>query len=182
MRQFLVRKKTGFKNLNPLKPIVIRDFRGKIFYSTEGLKPVEKFNLPPGNYYIDTGSFRAMKNPVKYKLNKLPPAQRNLKPPTNFNVTFGFNPNKCTIKWGEGLIIYDDALKEATLPVLWFMLFHEYGHSLYSTERYADLLSANLMKKRGFNPSQIGKAPITSLSSRQLKRKKFLTNKLISQR
>lgn len=178
MELIMLNRKTGFRNLRPLHPVVIRDFRGKMFYSTEGLKPVKFFNLPPGQYYIESGDFVKMRKPYRFRLPKLPMPERNLKPPYDFDIIFGYNPNKCTINWIKKTITFDTSLKNATIPVLWFMIFHEYGHSLYSTEKYADLCSSKLMLIRGFNPSQIGIAPIISLSSKQYKRKKYLTRKI----
>lgn len=179
MIPLILHRKTGFINLNPLKPIIIRDFRGKLFYSTEGLKPVKKFNLPEGNYFIEKGHFSELKRPIKYKLSKLPPAKRKFKKPFSFKIVFDHNPNKCTISWATDTIIFDNSMRDETLPVLYFILFHEYGHSVYGNEKAADLMSANLMKIKGFNPSQIGAAPITSLSHRQLSRKKHLVKKII---
>lgn len=172
-------KKTGFKNLSFIEPVIIRDFRGKLFYSTEGLRKVDKFNLPSGNYTIDSGKIAKLKMPVKKILIKLPPPQRYLKPPLNFDVNFGNNPNKCTIFWNKHLILFDYALKEKTLPELYFILYHEFAHSLYKKEKLADLCAGNLMLRKGFNESQIGAAPITSLSSYQKIRKQNMVNKII---
>ena len=179
MRGFFVNKKTGFKNLTPDRPVIIRDFRGKLFYSTEGLKQVKKFNLPEGQYLLEKGNIKPLRFPVKFKLTKLPKPERRFPFPNNFVIFFDNNPNKCTIKWQKKQIVYDDALRQATLPVLIFMLYHEHGHSLYHTEKYADAYSRNMMIKRGYNPSQIGKAPLFSLSSAQYQRKKLIVNSLI---
>jgi hypothetical protein len=179
MIPLIISKKTGFKNMSPSKVIIIRDFRGVLFYSTEGLNIVKEFNLPPGTYFIDSGNIKPLKIPVSYKMAKLPIAERNLKPPFNFTVMFSENPNKCSIIWGEKTIIFDTKLKEKTLPELDFILFHEFAHSRYKTEKYADLCATNLMKKRGYNPSQIGMAPITSLSEMQFSRKQNIVNNII---
>lgn len=179
MRPFILHKKTGFKNLTPQQPVIIRDFRGVIFYSTEGLRPVKKFNLPEGNYFIEKGNIKPLKFPVKYRLAKLPKAQRKITPPFKFRILFDVNPNKCTISWFNKTITFDDELRNKPLPIIYFILFHEYGHSVYRTEKYADLMASNLMKIKGFNPSQIGSAPVLSLSKRQLPRKKYLVKKII---
>lgn len=179
MEPFILNKKTGFQNKTPQNPVIIRDFRGKLFYSTEGLRPVEYFNLPEGTYYKEAGNITMLKNPVKKVFIKLPPAERNLKPPLNFNVVFGVNPNKCTIQWDNKRIIYDNSLRDATLPVLYFILFHEFAHSLYTNEAFADICAANYMLQKGFNESQIGYAPVETLSHFQFKRKKFLIKKLL---
>jgi hypothetical protein len=179
MRPLILHKKTGFRNLKTSEPVVIRDFRGVIFYDTNGIGKVEKFNLPAGNYFIDKGFIKPMRFPRCYKLSKLPEPERSLPNPKFFSVLFGNNPNKCSISWPNRRILFDNSLKSYTLPELYFILFHEFGHQLYGTEKYADLFSANMMKRRGFNPSQCGESIITSLSKKQKARKKFLTKKII---
>lgn len=179
MQTLTLNKKTGFFNLNPKQDILIRDFRGKVFYDTTGLENVVKFNLPKGKYTVQEGEITFAPSPRKYKLSVLPHKERNYPSPSNFNIKFAPNPNKCTISWNKKLITFDTSLKDEPLAVLMFMLFHEFGHKFYSTEKYADLFSANMMKKEGYNPSQIGEAQILSLSDRQLHRKHFITNNLI---
>ena len=179
MNQLIVSKKTGFKNTSLSTPIIIRDFRGKIFYSSEGLRLVEQFNLPEGQYLIDSGVFEQMKKPVIYKVPPLPPAERNFPLPENFLIEFAPNINKCTIMWDKKKIVFDNALKNLSLPELYFILYHEFGHSKYKTEKYADLFSVCRMLKMGYNPSQIGASPVTSLSNAQYDRKKFIIKKVI---
>ena len=180
MQKIVLQRKTGFNNIGN-SPIVIRDMRHKIFYDTRPLrKHVTQFNLPEGSYYIESGKFVPRGTPVKYKLVRLPRPERNKKMPLDFAIIWGKNPSKCTIDWVSRTITFDHELKRLSLPELFFILYHEYGHALYSTEKYADLFSSNLMKKKGYNPSQIGAAPITSLSCRQIDRKRFLVDKLIN--
>ena len=121
MNQLIVSKKTGFKNTSLSTPIIIRDFRGKIFYSSEGLRLVEQFNLPEGQYLIDSGVFEQMKKPVIYKVPPLPPAERNFPLPENFLIEFAPNINKCTIMWDKKKIVFDNALKNLSLPELYFI-------------------------------------------------------------
>lgn len=182
-RTLYVSEKTGFKNNTPDVPIIIRDFRGVLFYSTVWLnKPVYNFNLPPGKYMVDQGSFTQMSKPVKYKLAGLPRPERFFPSPFKFDVKFGKNINKCSILWDQKIILFDNQFKESPLPILDFMLFHEFGHELYSTETLADQLSANYMKRRGYNPSQIGDAPISTLSERQIQRMQNVVDALIKTR
>jgi hypothetical protein len=178
MSPLILKKKTGFK-VNDNSPVIIRDFRGKIFYDTTGLRQVLQFNLPEGTYFIDKGNITPLLKPVTFQLIKLPIPERKLKPPLDFTILFASNPNKCTINWDLKTITFDNSLKGLSLPEIFFILYHEYGHSLYKTEKYADGFAANMMLKKGYNPSQAGKAPITSLSHRQLSRKKYIVNKLI---
>ena len=179
MRKIFLTKKTGFINVGN-KPIIIRDYRGIKFYDTSGLSPQpEKFNMPQGEYYLDQGHIRETE-PVNYPLVKLPPFERNLKKPYNFKIIFGDNPNKCTIYWRKKIILFDNDLKDYSLPELDFIRFHEFGHARFKTEKYADLMAVNYMLTKGYNPLQIGEAQLTSLSDNNYERKVFLTNKIVS--
>lgn len=179
MRQLKLNKKTGFKVTDIYQPIVIRDHRGILFYTTEPLLPkVKEFNLPEGVYFVDTGYFAPQMFPVSYGKIQLPFPERLLPRPDNFKVEFGHNPNKCTIFWKEGRILFDYQFKEKPLSEIMFILFHEEGHHLYKTEKYADGYAANKMLDFGFNPMQVGTAPMFSLSDRQLARKNYIVNKL----
>lgn len=179
MEQLILHKKTGFQNNFPARPIIIRDFRGVLFYSTEGLKPVEFFNLPEGCYFVDTGYFKVLPKPIKSNIMPLPRVQRLMSSPYDFTVNFGENPYKCTIDWKTKSILFDNAFKLKPLPEVYFVLYHEFGHTLYNTEKYADLYAANMMKERGYNDSQIGAAQINALSSMNYDRKEFVTNHLL---
>src|SRR3972149_10578245 len=150
MIPLVLKQKAGFINVNPNQPVIIRDIRGKLFYSTEGLRPVKSFNLPEGQYFIDQGTIQMTKF-IPPKLAKLPAPERSLKAPFDFAITFDYNPNKCTIQWRKKVIVFDNSLKDYTLPELFFILYHEYSHALYKTEKYADLHAANLMLKKGYN-------------------------------
>lgn len=179
MRKLVVTEKTGYKVNDIYKPIVIRDYRGIMFYTTEPLLPkVKEFNLPTGTYFVDSGYFSPMPYPVEYELKKLPPPQRKFPKPYDYRVRFDYNPNKCTIFWDLGIILFDNRLKDCSLPELYFILYHEISHARYKEEKYADLMAVNYMLCKGFNPSQIGMAPITSLSSAQYERKKYIVEKL----
>ena len=166
-----VPKKTGFKVLEVSTPVIIKDYRGIDFYDTTPILKngniVKSFNLPEGAYFVESGNFAKMKKPKKYKLAKLPPRQRLRKLPTDFEIIFGTNPSKCTIFWDNKVILFDNDLMSLTLPELFFILYHEYGHALYKTEKFADLYSANMMKIKGYNPLQIASAPIKSLDKNE---------------
>jgi hypothetical protein len=179
LRPLVLTKKTGFLNKTPNVPVNIRDFRGILFYSTESILPVYKFNLPPGRYLVDSGNFVPLKKPVRYKLAKLPwIPQRFYKKPWDFKLTFARNPSKCSIIWGKRIIIFDNALREKPLNILFFIFFHEIGHAEYRDEHLADLRSQNYMKQFGFNPSQIVTAPYYSLSSGADYRKLIMINSI----
>jgi hypothetical protein len=180
MRKLVLNKKTGFNVLPHSSDIVIRDSRGIIFYDTRPLeKKVKKFNLPKGIYFIESGAFREALFPVFYNLAKLPKPERNYPNPFNYDVMFANNPHKCTIDWNNKVITFDNSFKEKPLYVVNFILFHEFAHKLYSTEKNADLLAANYMLKRGYNPSQIGNAPLYSLSDAQYERKSNIINQIL---
>ncbi len=183
MHELTLSYKTGFKVLDVTKPVIIRDQRGILFYSTEALVPrVKVFNLPAGTYQVDAGSFRALDTPVMFRLAKLPPPDRIHPSPVGFALSFEENENKATINFIERNIKLDNQFFDKPLPSVFFLRYHEYAHQFFGGgkrgEMMADLLAHNFMLIKGFNPSQIGRAQITSLSCRQVHRKKFLINKI----
>lgn len=173
-------EKTGFKVLDPYKPIVIRDARGILFYSTESILPdVKVFNLPGvGKLFVDSGSF-VRSEIVDYPFLELPEAERNFPDTKNFKIVFGDNPHKCTINFRTETIFFDNAFKSKPLPEIFFILFHEEGHQYYLTEKYVDLYASNCMLAKGFNPEQIRWAHKNSLSERQEHRKMYVHNRMI---
>jgi hypothetical protein len=173
-------QKTGFRILKPEKEVIIRDNNGRLFYTTEYKTPkVKFFNLPAGDYLVDSGVFKSMQSPVDYPLMPLPPKQRNRPIPKDFRLVWGRNPNKCSIIWPEKKILFDVSLQEYTKPELDFIKFHEFSHANYHTEKYCDLKAANYMLLKGYNPIQIGVSQIDSLSGRQSDRKNFLVDMLV---
>jgi hypothetical protein len=180
MFKLRVGQKTGYEITKPEQEVVIRDSNGLLFYSTEAKTPkVKEFNLPPGEYIVDKGSFRSMPSPVNYPLMPLPGKERNRPIPTDFKIQYGNNPNKCSIIWPEKRIVFDYALQDYTRPERDFIRFHEYSHAHYFTEKYCDLKAGNYMILAGYNPIQIGMSQIDSLSGKQWQRKEFLTDMLI---
>ncbi len=172
-------------------PVRILDDRGISFYNTDTLDQVpDSFNLPSGNYIVDSGRFKPMAFPIKFKTERLPFPEIAFSPaPFNFEIVFADNKNKCSIYWKEKMIVFDNSFKECPLPQFYFILFHEYGHSLYGygklytakeSEAYCDLYASNKMLDLGFNPSQIMNAPKDTLSSRQDYRKDYIENTLIA--
>lgn len=191
MREIILRNKTGFKITRPETPVIIRDTRGILFYSTEPITPkVKQFNLPPGKYLVDQGSFTPLARPIEYPLKKLPPKQRNRKFPKDFKMKWGNNPNKCTVDWDRKTITFDTSFQESPLSHLDFIKFHEFGHARYGvkqgtdpdseayrqSEAFADLFAVNCMLLKGYNPEQIAETQIDSLSSSQKDRKEFIAN------
>lgn len=171
--------KKGFRITDPSSPVIIRDNRGVLFYTTEPYLPrIKQFNLPPfGRYKVETGAFTEMEKPIKYPYAPIPKLLLQRFPsPFDFKIEFAQNPAKCTIKWGQKKIIFDNAFKEKPLPEVFFILYHEFGHAFFNggtpkKESLCDQMAGNYMLARGFNPEQIMKAPITALSERQLERK-----------
>lgn len=180
MRKLVLDKVTGFRVKDPTKPVLIRDSNGFVFYDTEILVPkVTYFNMPVGTYFVETGFISPSLFPRVYNLADLPLPQRDRRKPFDFKIEFGYNPNKCSIIWDEKRILFDNSFLDKPQYEVFFILFHEYGHALYETEKYADLYASNMMKIRGYNPSQIIYAQMNSLSPQQFERKKFLNEQLI---
>ncbi len=193
MYKVTVTKKTGFRIADPSKPVVIRDNRHILFYSTESQTPkINCFNLPGfGTFWIEEGNIKPLEKPIHYPHAKIISSlERVRENPFDFAIEFGINKNKCTIKWDEKEILFDSSFLEKPLPDVFFILGHEYGHAFkvpyeiasnearkkgMTIEQYyesvCDEISGNYMKTLGFNPSQICKAPFDALSERQELRK-----------
>lgn len=182
MRDLILEEKTGFLSI---LPFTIYEPDGKIFYSSDFTDHIEKgekleFNLPAGEYKYD-GSFIKLPSPVAVKTVTLPQHERNIAK-KRYNIEFGDNPNKCTIFYDEGLILFDSSFKNKPLYIKYAIYFHELGHHWYKTEWKADLFAAKKMLDKGFNPSQIGLASIESLTNkpdsfdRKMKTVNMLTN------
>jgi len=180
-RRIFVTEKTGFKIKDPSVPVVIRDPRGLLFYSTEDLLPrVKYFNLPAGEYFVDSGDFAKATFPRDFKLSRLNYPDRVYESTGDFDVIFASNPNKCTIFWDEKKIVFDKQFENKSIPETMFILYHEMGHRYYDDENESDLYASNMMKVRGYNPSQIALAQMYSLSSKQIGRKIYVNKNLIN--
>lgn len=186
-------RKSGFQVIDPAIPVIIRDSKGIPFYDTTDLLPrVQRFNLPAGSYLVDTEENIAdLPYTVKYRHILMPAIQRTYPSPVNFEIKYGDNPNKCSILWDQGIIFFDSSFQNRPLPEVDFILGHEFGHQFYGgfdketqpdkydrAEMYCDWFSANRMNRIGYNPSQIGLAPIDSLSDRSDYRKNAIVQKL----
>lgn len=178
MLDLILEEKTGFSST---LPFVIYELNGNIFYSSDFTDKIEKgetlnFNLPAGSYKYN-GSFIKLPKPVPIKTITLPPRERNLAN-KRYNITFGDNPNKCTIFYDKGIILFDNQFKNSPLYVKYAIYYHELGHHWYKTEFKADLFSAKKMLDKGFNPSQIGMNILDSLSEKSFERKMKIINSL----
>jgi hypothetical protein len=179
MQKLILETKTGFSSILPFK---IYDNKGILFYSSDFVSKISKgerhsFNLPLGLYTVD-GFLIKLPQPVKYKEIILPKPERQ-KEIKKYKIVFGENPNKCTIFYDRGIILFDKVFLSRPLYERYNIYFHELGHNFYKTEKFADLFAAKKMLEKGFNPSQIGYGIIDSLSSNQLERKKFTVKKII---
>jgi len=166
MRDLILDEKTGFSTT---LPFTIYETNGNIFYSdkfTDKISSGERldFNLPAGIYKYD-GSFIKLANPVKTKSITLPMRERNIAQ-KRYNIEFGDNPNKCTIFYESGKILFDNSFRNKPLYIKYGIYYHELGHHWYKTEAKADLFSAFKMLEKGFNPSQIWLVAMESLSSK----------------
>ena len=166
MKDLILEEKTGFVSS---LPFCIYETDGQVFYSSEFTDKIAKgerleFNLPAGNYRYD-GSFIKLPFPIPVRHITLPPKERNYTP-KRYEIRFGVNPNKCTIYYAEGLILFDNSFREKPLYIKYAIYFHELGHHYYRSESKADLFSIKKMLDKGFNPSQIGLASLYSLSSK----------------
>jgi hypothetical protein len=170
--------KTGFWNTGN-QPIVILDDTHRPFYDTSILENrVIQFNLPAGEYYVFSGKFQQMMSPVNYPLIPLPLKEKHLQNPEHFAINYANNQHTASIHWDENRIILDKSLRSLTLPELFFILYHEYGHRFYNNEKACDAYATNRMLKEGYNPSQIGVSIINTLSDKNVARKEKLIESL----
>ena len=158
---FKVNKISGFFTMD--REVRIYTLDGEIFYFSNNRK-VTKFNLPKGVYKTDNNIKLNIK-PFSFKVKKLPPFERCLKRPKKIKLFFQPNPNKCTVRLNEGIIIMDTAIKELPKPCIMFVLGHELGHYYYKSENKCDNYSFNLLLKQGYNPSQLIWASELTLNS-----------------
>lgn len=164
MRDLILENKTGFRSSLPFE---IFEPDGKLFYSSDFTDHIKngkilEFNLPPGKYKYN-GNFIKLNFPVPVKNITLPKFERNYKK-KRYEIIWGNNPNKCTIFYNEGIILFDNSLKSKPLYVKYAIYFHELAHHRYKTEKFADLYAAKMMLEKGFNPSQIGLTVLGTLS------------------
>lgn len=186
MKKLVLAEKTGFSTLLPFK---IYDSTGFLFYSDTFVSKIREgkrlfFNLPIGEYQYN-GIFEKLPNPVSREkrieqINKeLPPPERKI-PNTGYRIEWGNNPNKCSIFYDQKRILFDKSLAKIPMYMKFYIYFHEMGHHLYKTEKFADLFAAKKMLQLGFNASQIGYSSLETLSDKQKERKEFLVNNLTS--
>lgn len=192
MFELMVTKKTGYIVTDPSVPIIIRDNRGVLFYSTEPLVPkTKRFNMPAlGKFLVDSGKFRLANEPVFYQLVRLPKRTAYRESPVNFRIKFSDNKNKATIDFLAREITFDTSVAELPLPYIYYLYYHEIAHQFFGTnkplnspeyktcEKWCDVMASNYMLNKGFNPSQIKEAQKNTLSERNEYRKEFLDFKL----
>jgi len=181
MIDLILENKTGFETILPFE---IYDITGNLFYSSDFSDHIRngeklKFNLPAGSYKYN-GSFIKLSAPVEHKKIILPKRERLLKgSKKEYKVIYGKNPNKCTIYYKAGLIIFDESFRSVPLYIKYAIYYHEIGHHFYKTESKADLYATKKMLDLGFNPTQIGLAGLLSLSNSSYDRQEKMINRLI---
>ena len=171
MRDLILDHKTGFRST---MPFVIYDPNNIIFYSSEftnkiALQKPLLFNVPAGKFTYE-GNFIKLDFPVSVQNVALPLRERNITQ-KRYDIQFGENPNKCTIFYDKGIILFDNSFKDKPLYVKYTIYYHELGHHWYITESKADLFAAKKLLELGFNPSQIQLAMLDSLSNKSMERK-----------
>lgn len=171
MKDLILENKTGFRST---MPFTIVDNKGILFYDSTFTDHISKgepleFNLPAGFYKYD-GSFIKLDSPVKTVNFPLPPKERHY-PQKRYKIVFGDNPHKCSIFYEPGIILFDNGFKNAPLYIKYGIYFHELGHLFYKTESKADMYAAKKMLDYGFNPSQVGRVGLMTLSNNSFDRK-----------
>ena len=170
MRKLILDKKTGFRSTLPFS---ICDPNGIEFYNSDFTKHISEnkpleFNVPAGVWQYN-GNFIKLPFPVSVKNVALPLKERNITL-KRYDIEFGSNPNKCTIFYERGIILFDNSFLSKPLYVKYLIYFHELGHHWYITESKADLYAAKKLLELGFNPSQIQMGILNSLSEKSIER------------
>jgi hypothetical protein len=178
MKDLILEHKTGFSSL---LPFAIYEAGGQLFYSSDFTTKINdgqrlNFNLPAGVYKYD-GSFTKLDFPVSVVNISLPPWERTYMQ-KRYDIIFGSNPNKCTIFYDKGVILFDSSIMQKPLYVKYVIYYHELGHHFYKTEKYADMYAAKRLLEKGFNPSQIGRGFMEGLSEKSVDRKMEIVNAL----
>jgi hypothetical protein len=178
MKDLILEEKTGFSSIMPFD---IYESSGILFYSSEFTDKISKgerlnFNLPHGEYKYN-GNFIKLDSPVAVKNVPLPMKERRIAG-KRYKIEFGNNPNKCTIFYDKGLILFDSSFLNKPLYIKYLIYNHELGHHFYKSEDKADLYAVKRMLERGFNPSQIGRGALESLSDRSMDRIMKIVNLL----
>lgn len=181
MKKLILEHKTGFETKLPFE---IFDNKGNVFYSSDFTDHIAKgekvkFNVPPGIYDYN-GIFIKLPKPVEIQTINLPLKQRNIHGKNNkrYKIVFGDNPNKCTIFYDRGIILFDSQYLNVPLYIKYGIYFHELGHHFYKDEEKADLYATKKMLEYGFNPSQIGRVGLITLSNNSFDRKMKTVNVL----
>lgn len=177
MKTLEVSEISSYKSGSPL--IEILDNRGLPFYffRNDDRKEII-FNMPSGIYFLNGCDVTYNGSPLKYICPPLPKPEKKIDIVEHLEIEVAENPNKASIDIKTGHVIIDKSFMNNEIPFVHFILFHELGHFLYSTEWKCDVFSACQMLKLGFNPSQCFYANSICLSERQAERKSILFNYL----
>jgi hypothetical protein len=170
MKDLILEKKIGFISTMPFNII---EPNGNLFYSSDFTDHIKngqrlEFNLPGGIYKYD-GNFVKLNFPVPVVNIVLPSKERNISY-KRYEIIFDTNPNKCTIFYDEGVILFDTSFLTKPLYIKYVIYFHELGHHWYKSEEKSDLFAVKKVLEYGFNPSQIGRAFLDSLSEKSFER------------
>lgn len=145
----------GITGFEALSPVIIYDWKGVIFFASES---PTFFNLPANFWGKIEGEVRELNEPVKYYIPDLPKFEKKT-PLKKLTIKYGENPNKCSVRFRDGVILFDNQFKDKELTRN-YIIGHEIGHFFYlgngdTSELNCDIFSAKMMLENGYNPSQI---------------------------
>ena len=159
--------------------IKIYDDKKRLFY--QRLNPAKelcKFNLPKGEYFTPCNVARG--EIVVYDIPQMPRPEKITPLPKKFFIEVGKNPNKCSVYMVTGKIFFDKQfLSSLNRSEICYIILHEFGHYLYSgngmsSEKKCDTFATCKMLELGYNPNQILKASLNSLTSSENSKKRKL--------
>ena len=137
-------------------PVVVYTLDGKPFYAYKNATGARvHFNLPKGMF--ETANLLDRAQLRKYKVEKPPKHERNIKMPKHIHYEFGNNKNKASIHLATGGVLLDKAFLEKPNSFIQQIKLHELAHYYYATEWKCDRWAQYVMVKLlGYNPSQVG--------------------------
>jgi hypothetical protein len=172
---FTIDKKTGFCTED--RDVNIYDSFGKDFYHKRNKGAELRFNLPEGTYKTKNKLWY-LDSPVIYSAPRAPKPQKNI-PFRNLKVNLKseYEMNtKARIDTNTGEMDLSDEIFLYPKPIWHKIFFHELGHHLYYTEKYCDHFADLCLLKLGYNPSQLFKGTICSLTPKENNMERILYN------
>lgn len=159
--------------LKSVTPVFITSETGAAFLA---VRPGKKFTLPRGRFII-YGKYERIQKEHFNEIKTPSPEKGSRKP--KIKIYLVNNPNKLSIDIKTGAVYADRKFFNSLNKIQKrFVIAHELGHYKYFDEHKADTFAALLLRKYGYNDTQIIAAINSTLSPLSQDRKQKLYNLL----